>query len=50
MKNWARRFNPRRAGYRTPAIFRLRKILKNQKIKTLFYQRHLFHWRKRKDK
>ncbi|MDD5760592.1 MAG: hypothetical protein PHF45_00825 [Candidatus Pacebacteria bacterium] len=33
MKNWARKFNPHKTAYRTPSLFRARKINKIQKIK-----------------
>jgi len=33
MKNWARKFNPHKTAYRTPALFKTRKINKIEKIK-----------------
>ena len=33
MKNWSRKFNPNKTAYRTPALFRLKKIYQIQKDK-----------------
>ncbi|MDD3098263.1 MAG: hypothetical protein PHU82_00305 [Candidatus Pacebacteria bacterium] len=33
MKNWARKFNPHKTAYRTPALFKIRKINKIKKTK-----------------
>jgi len=33
MKNWARKFRPHKTAYRTPALFRMRKIHDNKNNK-----------------
>jgi len=33
MKNWSLKFNPHRVAFRTPSLFRLRKIIKINQLK-----------------
>lgn len=33
MKNWARKFNPHKVAFRTPSLFRIKKMININKIK-----------------